>query len=486
MVELLTDEQFEKLIIEKFSRKEFRAVQDICVSVLEKQPRNAAAWVFLGETLEEQGFTNDAWASFDRGWMLDPQADWVTTVKTRLKLNRSKSIQPWLKNLLSVPKKTLTAALITKNEERTIGEAIHRLVNAVDEVVVIDTGSTDQTIHIAQEAGAKIYSFTWRDDFSAARNYALSNVTSDWVLFVDADELLYEEDIPVPRIVAGLYDNCSPPPILRIGQMNSNGPHTHENYDMCRFFPTRFGIKWWGRIHEQLGSSHGNLYTTPFVREAVRIRFLHDGYEPKIFSAKKKQQRNISLLEKSVAENPDDIGSWGFLGREWIIAGDLEKAISILYKTEELAPRFPTYARLTEVRKFLVEALLRSGRLEEASSVARRSVKDNPDFPQGWYDLARTNQAIASHLLNEATQCYLKSLESISDYRGMVSYDSEIPIWKANAGLAEISGYQGEWLRSVSLFQRCAAVLPSHTQIQNHLTKLVNEAQQIVSLDQDV
>ena len=81
-----------------------------------------------------------------------------------------------------------SAALIVKNEEELLEQCLRSLQGLVDETVVVDTGSTDRTQIIAQEYGARLYEFKWRNDFAAARNHALNQVRGEWVLYIDADE----------------------------------------------------------------------------------------------------------------------------------------------------------------------------------------------------------------------------------------------------------------------------------------------------------
>jgi len=82
----------------------------------------------------------------------------------------------------------LSACTIAKNEEENIAKSIESYKKYVDEIIVVDTGSTDNTREVAEKAGAKVLSFEWKNDFSAAKNFALDNATGDWIIFLDADE----------------------------------------------------------------------------------------------------------------------------------------------------------------------------------------------------------------------------------------------------------------------------------------------------------
>src|SRR4030066_756382 len=92
---------------------------------------------------------------------------------------------------------TISACMIVKNEEKFLAQCLKSIKDAVDEIIIVDTGSTDNTVEIAQSFGAKVYHHPWRNSFSEARNHSLSYATCDWILQIDADEALEQSDIPL-------------------------------------------------------------------------------------------------------------------------------------------------------------------------------------------------------------------------------------------------------------------------------------------------
>ena len=90
----------------------------------------------------------------------------------------------------------LSLCAIAKNEEAALPKCLSSVKGVVDEIVLLDTGSSDRTVEIALDIGAKVYNFDWCNDFSAARNEALKYVQGDWVLVLDADEVLVPEIVP--------------------------------------------------------------------------------------------------------------------------------------------------------------------------------------------------------------------------------------------------------------------------------------------------
>jgi len=92
-----------------------------------------------------------------------------------------------------MPNPTISLCMIAKNEESNLADCLNSAKGIADEIIIVDTGSTDRTKEIAKKFSAKIYDFKWMDDFSAARNESLKHAAKDWVLVLDADEALDEE-----------------------------------------------------------------------------------------------------------------------------------------------------------------------------------------------------------------------------------------------------------------------------------------------------
>ena len=473
------DEKLEKLtntIRNYLKTGNWTSAKSNCIQALSRYPVSAQLWVFLAESLEQLNEPSSAWKAYDRAWLLDPQASWIDTVRARLLRYRVGEIKPWLKKLLSVPSVTVSAALIVKNEERIIGQCIERLRPAVDEIVVVDTGSTDNTMNILRDSGIHPYAFDWNDDFSAARNYALTKVSGDWVLCVDADELLLQEDIECPRIVAGLLNDSTPPSICRVGILNKVGNSILPIFDMSRFFPTRFGLRFWGRIHEQIGPPEGGIFAAGYPRPAVRIRFEHDGYQMEVVNSKSKMERNIRLLRASINDDPDDIVSWGFLGRELLFTGHTDEAIEALSRTESLLDQHPNYGMTSVVRMLLINALLVKDRLEEAMDVANRVSKSDPSFPDVWYSKGKVEMSLALKYLQSAHASFEMAINAMPTYRGMLSFDPEIAQWKALAALGDVAKMNGNLVEARRFYRQAKISCPGNDVLEHQL-KFIEDQQ---------
>lgn len=463
--------------------RDYETARGFLRDVLAKDPLNAQAWVFLGECLEHLGAYGDSWAAYDRGWFLDPVASWAEPVWNRLQGRKdSDGVSHWMTELLAVPRVTVSAALIVKDEMRTIEAVLQSLRGAVDEVIVVDTGSTDGTTDIARANNVKVYEYPWTGDFSAARNFALSKVTSEWVLWVDGDEVLFDEDLSAPRLAAGLFDSRAESTIIRIGQFNLISGRVEPNYDMSRMFAKRSGFIWHGRIHEQVGPPEGVL-SAVVTRPAVRIRVRHDGYDPAIMSEKGKLARNIELLKKSVEDDPTDIASWGFLGRELSLAGQFEEAVRALEKVEELRGQFPYYGRLNEVRTYRIETLQKLGRQDAALRVADMAVQEDPNFPAMWYLRGASYLALALKYLDVAEESFNQAKQTLPRYRGIVSMSPDIGRWKIAAGLADIYKIKGRMADAFDLYQEALGAVDREgdtaQRIREQMNKMLEEAQKL-------
>lgn len=208
--------------------------------------------------------------------------------------------------------------MIAKNETRCLARCLHSVRAIVDEMVVADTGSADDTIKIAEGFGAKVPRFKWIDDFAAARNFALEHATGDWVLVLDADEYASEalaleikEFIKGPRQIGRLKI---------VSEFRQGGQTLKSSTFVSRLFPR--GAKFEGRIHEQIAS--------PLPRVNLRGELWHDGY-----LETKKSERNITLLQAELGREPQSAYLQFQLALEFTSLGRTQEAFTCLQKGAE-------------------------------------------------------------------------------------------------------------------------------------------------------
>lgn len=457
--------------------RQWAEAQALLQDRLKDYPADAQAWVFLAEALEQQGERAGAWRCYDRGWMLDPQAAWAPAAEARFADVRNAAGPDWLEALLAVPSVRVVGAILAKNEADNIERCIAALSPAVDAVFVVDTGSSDDTVAKARQAGATVIETPWDNDFGKARRAADPYLgDSGWVLWVDADEFLRSDDVHVPRTVAGLYNDVNPPILLRFVQVNHIGDTVDPNYDTTRMFPVGKGLTWRGRIHEQVGTLDQPI---PIQRGVVRIRVDHWGYERSVMEGRQKFARNIELLRAWTQDEPKNPAAWGFLGRDLFISGAVEEAVKALYQADNFGAQDRNYARLPEVRAVLCEALVRLNRLEEARVMAERLTEQSPDFPTGWYWKGHVALLQANAAMKTAIEASRRVRELAPQYRGIVSVNPDIVRFLAPVTEADALKMSGQWEAALALYQQASRVKPDHLGVRQQIRGIRERARKV-------
>lgn len=214
----------------------------------------------------------------------------------------------------------LSVCIITKNEAEKLEKCLKSLKNYDVEIVVVDTGSTDNTKEIIKTYADKTGSFEWCNDFSKARNYSISLALYDWILVLDTDEWIEEMN---PDEVAKILENAPKTAgrIERINQYKINGNTEFGHERICRLFHKQY-YEYRGRIHEQVTRKD----KSPEQYADVPIRIGHSGYDGTEEERIEKAARNIKLLLMDLEEYGDEPYTLYQLGKSYYMQKDYEKA----------------------------------------------------------------------------------------------------------------------------------------------------------------
>ena len=274
----------------------------------------------------------------------------------------------------------ISACYIVKNEAENVKRSISSIRGQVDEIVVVDTGSTDRTVAIASGFGAKIYDFVWRDDFASARNYALSKVTGDWILLLDADEYFSADTSCNLRKVIGVYGESSCNGLLvKMDNIDAASGELLDSFYQLRLVRRQPGLAYQGRIHEELlcdGKSLDNLYK---VSSDV-LRIVHTGYSREI--SKAKAVRNLQILRADIADGRPEQELYRYLCDCYYGLGEQEKALEYAWLDVRQGRRAVSYGSQCH-RKLLKHY---AGRTDSISvhkrlKLVALTVKDFPEVP---------------------------------------------------------------------------------------------------------
>lgn len=218
----------------------------------------------------------------------------------------------------------ISQCMIVKDEEKNIEKALSWGKGVMWEQIVIDTGSTDRTAELAGKLGAKVFHLEWAEDFSAAKNYAIQKARGDWIVFLDADEYMTEEDAKkLPYIFAQLSRKGFDGSTALLHNLDDTG-RIFSSCSHLRFFRNIPDIRYKRRIHEQLVSLSGRELQVMDGTQEFSI--FHTGYQRAASTEKKKSGRNRRMLQRELEEYPDDPELMGYMGDECFDDGELEEA----------------------------------------------------------------------------------------------------------------------------------------------------------------
>lgn len=324
---------------------------------------------------------------------------------------------------------TISLCMIARDEEAFIEDCLKSVQGLADEIVLVDTGSTDRTVQIAQRYGAKVVHHPWRDDFSDARNVSLQHATGEWVLWLDADERLdrggaeaIRNAIRDPQFAGYLIEIVN-----EVGDQQNTSTFVHR---ACRLFRRLPVTRFEGRIHEQVVPSlERNAYEVAYLK-GVRIR--HLGYRQDIVADRRKHERTIRMLREEVQKNPDDLFQRFNLGNAYYVAGQYAEAVSEL---EPIVDRIEPHADHAAIGYVLLaNALYPLAQYEQVLGVHERALRRGIDHPglhfaDGYAYLSLRRYA-------ESAEAFRRAIASSDDER-FVGGDTSISGFKAYYGLAQ-------------------------------------------------
>lgn len=370
---------------------------------------------------------------------------------------------------------TVSACMIVKNEQDLLGDCLASIRDWVDEIIVVDTGSTDRTVEIAQSYGAKVYHHPWEGDFSKARNQSLSYATCDWIFIVDADERIYADD--VPHLQKLLKDERAQVISINVYNVYGDGDTGVTFLPSTRLFRRSLGLRYDGIVHNVLVYSE----TQPILRTGIRLRHLGYGLDKE--KMQKKFARSKELLEKQLTETPDN--AFALFNYAQLLRGeqtdDPNKNSELIIATAQKAVALTSPDQATERHIHLMcldqigWTYFRLGEYLKADEIALQALSHKSNYLDPLLLLAHSAARRQDYALAKTRYAdYLKAQAQYDPTREtdniiMLHVDSRVTAWYSLGMIAEIDN---DLDTARKYYEQVIAKDPSYLETNAHLGRL--------------
>lgn len=350
----------------------------------------------------------------------------------------------------------LSICLIARNEEASLPRALKSVRSIADEIIVVDTGSTDRTVEVAREHGAMVHHFAWCDDFSAARNFAIDQAHGDWILWLDADEELLPESIEELRASLGREDVLGFTLLFQDLQ-RADRPDFFTLMRHLRLFRRRSDLRFQGRCHPHFEPDLWQLADVSGLKiEDSSITIRHYGYVVELRAAK--LQRGTRLLELELKDRPGQFYYLVEYGRSLLIQGD-ERGHGILAEAAaQLLPFSQALEPPQSIAGLLLEYLLHVPPEQLPAGFTAELVQDLvrrwfPDAPHLLWLLARQRAERGAFVEAERILRRLVQMGTDHSYDKTVSFDPGFVGEKAKMNLGICLVRQRRLVEAREIFQ---------------------------------
>lgn len=227
----------------------------------------------------------------------------------------------------------ISACVITKNEEKNLPTCLDSVKDIVSEIIVVDTGSTDRTVDVAKSYGAKVFLFEWINDFSAARNFAIEQAKSDWIIFLDADEFFAPDCVKyVPKAIREADKKKLDMIICMMSNVEKKTGKITSSNQHIRIFKNHPQIRYVGAVHERIVRLDKSANALDVHKD---ITIIHTGYSEENVQEKEKSQRNLELLFQELQRKPDSFDVLFYISESLLLDQQFEQALDYACRAQQ-------------------------------------------------------------------------------------------------------------------------------------------------------
>lgn len=365
----------------------------------------------------------------------------------------------------------LSLSMIVKNEERFLPGCLESVKGLVDEIVIVDTGSTDSTQEIAESFGAKIFNFEWRDDFSAARNESLRHTTGDWILYLDADERIDKSHhAEIRKLISSRKADA-----YLLNLKSKIGLREDSQYHLVsypRLFRKMKGVNFVGEVHEQITTSLVAIHAS-VVQTDVIINHLGYAQDDSVILEKARRNHRLILSQVERREN------YGYalyqLGQTEIVLGEVDKGLAHL--SEALTVGGFGKSVEASIYGIIAENKSKQGDSEAALIACDKSLESAP--LQAFAHMMKGEIYLKLGKYQESESSYLKALEQYrsSILKGKVATAIE-PVFDADvlySKLGNAASLAGDTETARVYLAKAAEENPGPRRVANYMKFLLKQ-----------
>ncbi|MED5018086.1 glycosyltransferase [Paenibacillus chibensis] len=370
------------------------------------------------------------------------------------------------------PPSGISLCMIVKNEAANLTRCLSSVHSVVDEIIIVDTGSTDHTISIARRFGATVIEIPWEGDFAQARNAGLTRARFPWILFMDADEELDAGDAEELLLCARHmeYEGF----FLQVHNHISENIHsaTATVNPLLRMFRRRPEHRFQGRIHEQIAASI-TKHRPMAMLHISNVKIHHYGYSGSMVVSRDKIRRNVELLRLALEQEPDDPFHHYNMAVECMRMNDYESALIHLSQAKQHADPEISYFHL--LFKYEARCLLSLGKSDEAVQVCRNGLKSFPDYTDLWHLMGVIHLSAGQHLHAEKS-----FIEAVTQGPAPMHYHTETGAgtYLSAFGLGQLQEEIGDDVQAIHWYTKALQLEPGMRQALNNLIRIMKSNRQ--------
>lgn len=373
---------------------------------------------------------------------------------------------------------SLSVCILAKNEQANIERAIKSVKSIADEIIVLDTGSTDKTINIVKNHNVKLFNWEWQNDFSKARNEIMSYALGDWILMLDADEYLELEN---NHNIKPMLKNLSKEKVYQtkiINFIDKNNINEKIEHFVVRLIPNNQNIKYIRSIHEYPVKSNNSNIESEILNN---LEIFHSGYLTLNVKVKDKIQRNRDILENALETDPESIIDYFYLAENYKEDNNYQKTIDYSLKVIEIENKYPQFDSIIKMAKMnLIESYIVQKDYDKALEYSDKFIEILDNRPDYWFlkgsiEFNRDNY--------DKSIEYEKKALTLKDVIVYPSIDTGAFSWKPLSIIAECYLKKDDYKNASLYYRRALKEYPENLSFYYKLTEIFSKLNDFYSLE---